>query len=101
MSFADHTRSILAGPLGVDATYTPQGGDPVALRVNRRQPDRQANFGASAVGVETHLFKFAVSDVADPGAGDILTVGSETFTLKGVPERDSNRLYWTAEAYLS
>lgn len=99
MAFAGHTAAILDGPLGVDATYTPQGGDPVALRVIRRSPDRQAGFGASRLTSATNVFLFATAAVAAPAEGDGLTVDGETFTIKGAPERDSSRLYWTAEAY--
>ena len=53
---------------GIDAVYTPAGGEPVSVRVITRRPDDQ------------------------------LTVDGQTFVVQGEPERrDSDRLVWTVD----
>jgi hypothetical protein len=38
-----------------------------------------------------------VSEVAEPAAGDTLTVGGETFVVQGEPVRDREQLVWTLD----
>jgi hypothetical protein len=85
--------------LGIDATYTPAGGDPVAVRVIPKRPDTIVGFGETRIHAETATFELRASEVADPRPGDQLTIGGETFVVQGEPERgDSDRLVWSLDA---
>ena len=80
---------------GIDAVYTPAGGEPVSVRVIARRPDTIVGFGETRIHTETATFEVRTSDVASPRSGDQLTVGGETFVVQGEPERrDPDRLVW-------
>ena len=83
---------------GIDATYTPAGGEPVSVRVIPRRPDTIVGFGETRIYTETTTFEIRASEVAKPHVGDQLTVGGETFVVQGEPERrDPDRLVWTLD----
>jgi hypothetical protein len=83
---------------GIDAVYTPAGGDPVGVRVIARRPDTVVGFGETRIHAETATFEVRASEVANPRPGDQLTIGTETFIVQGEPQRrDPERLVWTLE----
>ena len=83
---------------GIDATYTPVGGEPVPVRVIARRPDAIVGFGETRIHAETATFEVRASEVASPRQGDQLTVDNETFVVQGEPERrDPDRLVWTVD----
>ena len=80
---------------GINAVYTPAGGEPVSVRVIARRPDTIVGFGETRIHAETATFDLRVSDVATPRPDGQLTVGGETFIVQGEPERkDPERLVW-------
>jgi hypothetical protein len=83
---------------GVDAVFTPMGGDPITVRVIARRPDTIVGFGETRIHAETAIFEVRTSEVATPRPGDRLTVDSEGFVVQGEPERrDPDRLVWTVD----
>lgn len=81
--------ALFADPnLGWDAVHTPEGGNAVAVRVFRRQPDAALEFGDSRLSATTAVFDVRVSEVAPPKAGDRLVVAGETFVIQGQLRRD-------------
>jgi len=52
---------------GIDAVYTPAGGEPVSARVIARRPDTMVGFGDTRIHAETATFEVRASEVADPG----------------------------------
>ena len=81
---------------GIDAVYTPAGGDPITVRVIARRPDTIVGFGETRILTETATFELRASEVANPRPDDQLTVGSETFSVQGEPQRrDPDRLVWS------
>jgi hypothetical protein len=83
---------------GIDALYTPAGGEPVSVRVIARRPDAIVDFGETRIHAETAIFEVRASEVANPRPGDQLRVGGETFVVQGEPERrDSDRLMWSLD----
>jgi hypothetical protein len=72
---------------GIDATYTPAGGEPVAVRVIARRPDTIVGFGETRIHADTATFELRTSEAASPRPGDQLTIGSDTFVVQGEPER--------------
>jgi hypothetical protein len=87
---------------GIDALYTPAGGDPIPVRVIARRPDTIVGFGETRIHAETTTFEVRASEVADPRPGDQLSVGAETFVVQGEPDRpDPHRLVWMLDARLA
>ena len=81
---------------GIDAVYTPEGGEPVPVRVIARRPDAIVGFGETRLHAETATFEVRASEVASPHPGDQLDVGGEAFVVQGEPERrDPDRRVWT------
>ena len=84
---------------GIDALYTPAGGEPVSVRVIARHPDTIVGFDETRIHAETATFDARASEVANPRPGDQLTVGGESFVIQGEPERrDPDRLVWSIDA---
>ena len=84
---------------GIDATFTPAGGDSVTVRVIAKRPDTIVGFGETRIHAETAMFEVRASEVATPRPDDQLTVGAETFLVQGEPERrDPDQLVWTLDA---
>jgi hypothetical protein len=67
---------------GVDALYTPAGGEPVPVRVIARRPDTIVGFGETRIHTETATFEVRASEVASPRPGDQLTVDGEIFVVR-------------------
>ncbi len=98
IDFAADTAAIFEDGLAVDATYTPDGGSAVAVRVIPRQPDLERSFAGARLVSDTSVFLLPVSAVASPAAGDTLEVDGQTYVLQGEPVRNERRLMWTIEA---
>ena len=83
---------------GIDAVYTPAGGEPVPVRVIAQRPDTIVGFGETRIHTETAAFEVRASEVASPRPGDQLALDGETFVVQGEPERrDPDRLVWTVD----
>jgi hypothetical protein len=83
---------------GINAVYTPAGGEPIGVRVIARRPDTIIGFGETRIHAESATFELRASEVANPRSGDQLTVGQESFVVQGEPERrDPDRLVWTLD----
>jgi hypothetical protein len=83
---------------GIDAIYTPVGGEPVDVRVIARRPDTIVGFGEMRIHAVTATFEVRTSEVASPRPGDQLTVSGDTFVVQGEPERrDPDRLVWSLD----
>ena len=78
---------------GVDAAYTPAGGDPVPVRVIARRPDTIVGFGETRIHAETATYELRATEVPSPRPDDQLIVDGQTFVVQGEPERrDADRL---------
>ena len=85
--------------IGIDALYTPAGGEPVPVRVIARRPDTIVGFGDTRIHAETATFEVRASEVANPRPQDQLTIAGETFVIQDEPERrDPDRLVWTLDS---
>jgi hypothetical protein len=83
---------------GIDALYTPAGGEAVSVRVIARRPDAIVGFGDTRIHAETATFEVRASEVANPRPDDQLTVDGATFVIQGEPERrDPDQLVWTLD----
>ncbi len=96
--FAQAIDDLFADPnLAKDAVYLPEGGEPIAVRVIARRPDRVLDFGDARLHAETAIFEVRASDVPSPRPSDRFEVGGEMFVIQGEPIRDSERLVWTLD----
>lgn len=68
-----------------------------SIRVIRRAPDRITEFGAARLMSDTMVLDVRVSDLPDPRPGDLIVIGTDSFTIQGEPVRDSDRLIWTLD----
>jgi hypothetical protein len=83
---------------GIDAVYTPAGGEPVSVWVIARRPDTIVGFGETRIHAETATFELRASEVASPRPDDQLAVDGQTFIVQGEPERrDPARRVWTLD----
>ena len=83
---------------GIDALYTPAGGEPVPVRVIARRPDTIVGFGDTRIHAETATFEVRANEIANPRPDDQLKLGAETFVIQGEPgRRDPGRLVWTLD----
>jgi hypothetical protein len=83
---------------GIDAVYTPAGGEPVSVRVIAKRPDTIVGFGETRIHVETATFEVRANEVPNPRPDDQLTIGGDTFVVQGEPERrDPDQLVWTVD----
>jgi hypothetical protein len=100
-----HLMTVFAGAVdatfaafGIDAVYTPAGGEPIPVRVIARRPDTIVGFGETRIHAETATFELRASELANPRPNDQVTVAGETFVVQGEPERrDPDRLVWTLD----
>ncbi len=97
MVFAGAVDATFEG-FGIDAVYTPAGGEPVSVRIIAKRPDAIVGFGETRIHAETATFEVRTSEVANPRPDDQLTVDGQTFVVQGEPERhDPDRLVWTLD----
>jgi hypothetical protein len=83
---------------GIDALYTPAGGEPVSVRLFARRPDTIVGFGDTCIHTETATFEVRASEVAYPRPADQLIVDGQTFVVQGEPERrEPDRLIWVLD----
>jgi hypothetical protein len=83
---------------GIDAVYTPAGGEPVSVRVIAKRPDTIVGSGETRIHTETAIFELRASEIGNPRPGDQLTVAGDTFVVQGEPERrDPDRLVWSLD----
>lgn len=83
--------------IALDAVYTPDGGDPVDVRVVPSQEDIISGFGPTRVKAEKALFDVRRSELPAPAAGAALEVDEVAYTVKAVRTDDPERLVWTLE----
>jgi hypothetical protein len=98
MAFPGAVEATFAA-FGIDALYTPAGGDPIPVRVIARRPDTIVGFGETRVHAETATFELRAGELANPRPDDQLIVDGQTFVIQGEPERrDPDRLVWMLDA---
>jgi hypothetical protein len=95
--FATAMNTIFNDPhMAVDALWLADGQPPgVPVRLIRRAPDVETQFGAARILSETMVFDARCSEIPAIAKGDKLIVGLEEFTVQGDPKRDRERLTWT------
>ena len=64
------------------------------IRVIRRAPDRITDFGAGRFVSDTMMVDVRVSDLPDPRPGDLIVIGTDSFTVQGEPVRSQPTARW-------
>lgn len=100
IDLAADMANVFADPTGIgeDATYS-SGSSSLSVRAMRVAPEVVTVFGDAYVGSSIDVWLLRVADVAQPRAGDVLTVGAETYTIQGVPVRSADTITWRVETW--
>lgn len=103
IDLATDMAAVFADPFGFGeaATYTPSGDSGVAVRAMRAAPALVSKFGSAYVAFSIDTFLLLAAEVAQPASGDTLAIGSDTWTLQGVPVQSPDGATWRVEAYRS
>ena len=81
---------------GIDATYTPVAGSPLAIKVIPSEEDELVDVPgiSSRIQTETNLFDVRVSEIAAPVKGDALVVSGTSYTVASTTQKDARKLIW-------
>jgi len=86
--------------MAADALWFAGGVGPgVPCRVIRKSPDEITPFGAGRFVSDTMTVDVRLSDLPDPRPGDLVVIGTDSFTIQGEPLRDRERLIWTLDLH--
>ncbi len=80
---------------GIEAVYTPAGGDPIPVRIIARRPDTIVGFGETRIHAETAIFELRASEVANPQPDDQLTSAARPSWCKA-SQSGTIRIGWCA-----
>ncbi|MDF2140854.1 hypothetical protein [Paenirhodobacter sp. CAU 1674] len=85
-----------------DAIYQVGGaGLQTNVRVILSSPDRVAQFSSGRFVVDSVGLEVRVADAPELAVDDMFIIGTDTYVVIGAPERDSQRLVWSAEVKLA
>ena len=85
--------------LGTAATFIPQVGANVAVRVIVRAPDVFQKMGGSVIETPTTTLEVKVADCPSPAEGDRFLIGQTTYIIQGESRRDELHLTWQVDVY--
>lgn len=82
-----------------DAFFLPLMGSNKAVRVITRAPDIYQNIGQSVIETPSLVLEVQVADCPSIVPGDQFMVDGITYSVQGVPRRDSEQLVWQVDVY--
>ena len=85
--------------LGTAATFIPQVGANVAVRVIVRAPDVFQKMGGSVIETPTTTLEVKVADCPTIIPGDQFLIGEDSYIVHGEPRRDELQLTWQVDVY--
>ncbi len=81
-----------------DATWYQGGAGPgVNIRVIVKNPDDVGSFANARIWSETTMVDVRVSEVPGLAQGDRIEIDGAAHIVQGEPQRDTERMIWTAE----
>lgn len=83
------------------AFFLPVLGANRSVRVITRAPDLYQNVGSSVIETPTLVLEVQVADCPALVPGDQFMIDGVTYSVQGMPRRDSERLVWQADMYAS
>lgn len=84
-----------------DAFFLPLMGSNKAVRVITRAPDIYQNIGQSVIETPSLVLEVQVADCPSIVPGDQFMIEGITYSVQGVPRRDSEQLVWQVDVYAS
>lgn len=87
--------------LSKDAFFLPLIGSNKGVRVITRAPDIYQNIGQSVIETPSLVLEVQVADCPSIVPGDQFMVDGITYSVQGVPRRDSEQLVWQVDVYAS
>ncbi|SDX90311.1 hypothetical protein SAMN05444336_112116 [Albimonas donghaensis] len=89
---------LFADPnLGLAAHRVDGLGGQSSIRILRRRPDELTTWGGASLVTDADLIEVRVSEAPNLAAGDMLVIAGEAFRVVGEPQRDADRLVWSAQ----
>lgn len=89
------------GAFGQEATFIPQSGVPVTVRVILKRGDSVLDFGATRVISDAVYFEMRRTDDVTPQKGDRLEIGDRTYLIQAEPRMDDVKaLIWILDTRL-
>jgi len=86
------------GEFGVDATYLPQSGDPILVRVLPRRGDTLLDLGETQIALDSLYFEVRVTELLSPQEDDLIQVGEQTYLIQAEPRiEDVDSLIWVLD----
>lgn len=93
--FAGAVDVLFADPnLSLAATFTPQVGTAKTVRVIWGKPDEVWHGLQTGTVAPERIADVRVSDITAPAEGDSLAIAGTTYTIDGVPRKDTEGLVW-------
>lgn len=94
ISFAETIDTVFA-EFGLDASYVPQVGDPVAVRVLPRRGDSLLDLGQTQIAIDSLFFEMRRSESITPAEDDRLEIDGRTYLIQAEPRiEDVSSLVW-------
>jgi hypothetical protein len=92
--FAETIDTVFA-EFGLDASYVPQVGDPVAVRVLSRRGDSLLDLGQTQIAIDSLFFELRRSESITPAEDDRLEIDGQTYLIQAEPRiEDVSSLVW-------
>ena len=93
-SFAETIDTVFA-EFGLDASYIPQVGDPVSVRVLPRRGDSLLDLGATQIAIDSLFFEIRRAESMAPAENDRLEIDGQTYLIQAEPRiEDVSSLVW-------
>ena len=99
MTVFDTAIDLLFGDinLALDGTYTPDGGSAASVRVILSIEDDPTDVFNARKVVRKISADIRTSQLAASAAGDVLVIGSDTYTVANPQKNDADQLVWTMD----
>lgn len=83
-SFAETIDTVFA-EFGLDASYIPQVGDPVSVRVLPRRGDSLLDLGTTQIAIDSLFFELRRAESITPAEDDRLEIDGQTYLIQAEP----------------
>ena len=92
--FAETIDTVFA-EFGLDASYVPQVGDPVVVRVLPRRGDSLLDLGQTQIAIDSLFFELRRSESITPAEDDRLEIDGQTYLIQAEPRiEDVSSFVW-------
>lgn len=92
--FAETIDTVFA-EFGLDASYVPQVGNPVTVRVLPRRGDSLLDLGQTQIAIDSLFFEMRRSESITPAEDDRLEINGQTYLIQAEPRiEDVSSFVW-------